>query len=140
MSTIEKSGFLSREIEHYIEKHRVENKPWFLLSEKCNELGQEILNTIEISRGDLQRMLAALWFSRTLTHFQAVVLLIERGMLYEAQIILRTLIEVLFSLVSLSKNPDMGQEFLKDEKVQHLKALNTYKNLPKKWLSFRSCG
>jgi hypothetical protein len=52
-------------------------------------------------------------------------------MLYEAQIILRTLIEVLFSLVSLAKNPVMGQEFLKDDKVQQLKMLNTYKNLPK---------
>jgi len=131
MPTIEKMGFLSKEIELYIEKHRKENAPWFGLSEECNQLGQEVLYAIEISRGDLQRMLVALWFSRALTHFQAIVVLTERGMLYEAQIILRTLIEVLFSLVSLAKNHEMGQEFLKDDKVQQLKMLNTYRNLPK---------
>lgn len=131
MTTIEKKGFLAEEIKKWIEKHRIENETWFKLSDECNEFGQKILYSIAIKKDHLQSLLVALWFSRALSHSQAIVLLMERGMLYEAQIILRTLLEVVFSLIALSKNPALGHEFLKDEKIQELKRYNISKNLPK---------
>ncbi|SNB44929.1 DUF5677 domain-containing protein [Geobacter sp. DSM 9736] len=131
MSSIHDAGFLSEEIKEWIQKHRKENEKWFSLSERCSKLGQEVLLSIKVNNNDLQKILVSLWFNRLLSHFQAIVLLMERGMLYEAQILLRTLVEVSFSLVSVAENPDIAQDFLKDDKVQQLKALNTYMNLPK---------
>jgi hypothetical protein len=131
VSSLNEAGFLSSEINEWIQKHRKENEKWFALSERCSNLGQQVLLSIKVSNNDLQKLLVSLWFNRLLSHFQAIVLLMERGMLYEAQILLRTLVEVSFSLVAVAENPEISQDFLKDDKAQQLKALNTYMNLPK---------
>jgi len=131
VSSLNDAGFLSAEINEWIQKHRKENEKWFSLSERCSNLGQQVLLSIKVGNNDFQRILVSLWFNRLLSHFQAIVLLMERGMLYEAQILLRTLVEVSFSLVAVAENPELSQDFLKDDKVQQLKALNTYMNLPK---------
>lgn len=131
MKSLNEGGFLSSEIAIWIGKHRKENEKWFSLSEKCNSLGQTILLELNVGNKEFEKLLIVLWFSRSLSHFQAIVLLMERGMLFESQIVLRTLVEVSFSLVALSKNQEIAQDFLKDDKVQQLKSLNTYMNLPK---------
>jgi len=132
MSSLREAGFLSAEINEWIQKHRKENTKWFSLSDRCSKLGQQILLSLKMNNNDLQRILVALWFNRLLSHFQAIVLLTERGMLYEAQILLRTLVEVSFSLIAVAEHQEICQEFLQDDKVQQLKALNTYMNLPKR--------
>jgi hypothetical protein len=131
MSSLNEAGFLSTEIHGWIQKHRKANEKWFSLSERCSNLGQQVLLSLKISNNDLQQILVSLWFNRLLSHFQAIILLMERGMLYEAQIILRTLVEVSFSLVAVAENSELSQDFLKDDKAQQLKALNIYMNLPK---------
>jgi hypothetical protein len=131
MSSLNEAGFLSTEIQQWIQKHRQANQKWFSLSERCSKLGQQILLSMKIDNENLQQILVALWFNRLLSHFQAIILLMERGMLFEAQIILRTLTEVSFSLVAVAENASLAQDFLKDDKVQQLKSLNTYMNLPK---------
>ncbi len=132
MPTLNDGGFLSAEIAAWVDVHRNENEKWFSLSEKSNLLGQRVLLELKFDNNDFEKILLALWFSRALSHFQAVVLLMERGMLFEAQIILRTLVEVSFSLIALAEHPGIEQEFLIDDKVQQLKSLNTYMNLPKR--------
>ena len=131
MSSLNEAGFLSTEIHKWIQQHRKANEKWFSLSERCSSLGQKVLLSFKISNNDLQQILVSLWFYRLLSHFQAIILLMERGMLYEAQIVLRTLVEVSFSLVAVAENFELSQDFLKDDKTQQLKALNTYVNLPK---------
>jgi Family of unknown function (DUF5677) len=131
VASLIEAGFLSAEIHEWIQKHRNENEKWFSLSERCSNLGQQVLLSITVNNNDLQRILVSLWFNRLLSHFQAIVLLMERGMLYESQILLRTLVEVSFSLIAVAEDPEISREFLKDDKVQQLKALNTFINLPK---------
>lgn len=132
MSSLNEAGFLSTEIHEWIQKLRKENDKWFSLSERCSNLGQQVLLSLRVNKNDLQKILVALWFGRLLSHFQAIVLLMERGMLYEAQILLRTLVEVSFSLIAVAESPEISEDFLKDDKVQQLRTLNTYMNLPKR--------
>ena len=88
MSSLNEAGFLSTEIHGWIQKHRKANEKWFSLSERCSSLGQQVLLSLKINNNDLQQILVSLWFNRLLSHFQAIILLMERGMLYEAQILL----------------------------------------------------
>jgi len=104
---------------------------WFDSTRKNNKLAQQILTKIVVNEEDLQHLLVATLYCRVVSHFQGVITMCERGMLSEARILLRTLLEALFSLVALAEKPDLCQRFIQDDIVQRLKKVHLYKNLPK---------
>lgn len=78
---------------------------------------------------NLQELMAATLFVRCLSNFQAVVLLCERGMIPEARIALRALIEAMFILAAISKEYRLAVAYAREDELQRLKAIQRYKQL-----------
>lgn len=131
MGTIEEDGFLSEDIQTWIEKHHSENDPIFNLCTRINKLGQKLLLSLEPEKSDGQKILAAVLFSRVISHFQGIYILTERGMVAEARSLLRGMLDATFATVALAKNEDLVPEFVNDDLWQRLKCLNSFGNLPK---------
>jgi hypothetical protein len=132
MTTFEKMGFLSDDIEKYIAHIREKHNHWFELSYRISRLANQLCAGMQVSKESLQQLLVSTLFSRILSHYQGVVILCERGMQFEAKVLLRSVIEILFSLVALKKDESLCLDFIKDGAFHQLRKINLYKNLPKK--------
>lgn len=131
MSSIEKVGFLSEDIESWVQKHRSENKEWFDLSWGLNEIAQKTVLSLNPPKTDEQKILTILLMSRVLSHFQGVLILIERGMIAESRSLLRGMLDATFSAVAISKHPNLVERFVNDDVFQRLKYVRSFGSLPK---------
>lgn len=131
MNSINEKGFLSEDIQHWIEKHRKDYSEWFCLSENISSISQRFLLSLKPPVGDGQKVISTILFSRILSHFQGVILLTERGMVTEARSLLRGMLDATFACVALSKHESLVEEFVNDDLWQRLKCLNSFRALPK---------
>jgi hypothetical protein len=131
MSSINKKGFLSDDIHHWIEKHRKHYNDWFSLSENVSSISQKFLLSLKPPSDDGQKVISTILFSRILSHFQGIVLLTERGMATEARSLLRGMLDATFACVALSKHKSLVEEFVNDDLWQRLKSINNFRALPK---------
>jgi len=111
--SFEQQGFLSPDMQQHIVSIRDRESDWFGLAERLNRLGQKIVlaqRELESDRGYADyRVVAMLFYTRALSSFQASVLLIERGMIVEANTMTRALVETACVMAGIHKNK---QEFV----------------------------
>lgn len=131
MKSIDEKGFLSKEIQNWIDKHRNEHKEWFSLIENINILAQKLMLSLEPLTDDGQKVIVTILFARILSHFQGVVLLAERGMVPESRSLLRGMLDATFAEVALSKHKNLVQVFVDDDLWQRIKCMNSFMALPK---------
>jgi hypothetical protein len=106
----EQDGFLSADIAAQVTSIRKEYSEWFTLAETFNRIGQRVILLpreiqTEKSYADY-RVCGMLYFTRALSAFQASILLAERGMVVEANTLVRSMIETVWVLASLAKDKD----------------------------------
>jgi hypothetical protein len=101
MDEVERSlrdhGFLSPVIADFIPTHRKSQSAWFVIAEKLNAIGQRQLQrgadkTVKLSSMDPLNIGVRLLI-RTMSNFQGSIILIERGMVVEAQTLIRNCYE-----------------------------------------------
>lgn len=132
MKKIDEKGFLSEEIQGWIDKYRGDYKEWFDLIESINAIGQRLMLSLEPPANDGQKIIVTILLARILAHFQGVVLLAERGMVPESRTLLRGMLEATFAEVALSKHKNLVQVFVDDDLCQRIKCMNSFMALPKK--------
>lgn len=123
MGSIDEDGFLSDEIERWIDKHHQEYADWFALCEDLNRFCQNTMLHLNVHTTNKQEILAAVLFIRILGAFQASILMVERGMINEARVVVRSLLEALFTLTAISKDTGLADNYIRDDENQQLKAL-----------------
>jgi hypothetical protein len=129
--TLAEVGFLSPQISTWIQKHRSENRDWFGLCEELNRLAQTGMLDLEPRKTDEQQLLVVLLLSRVISHFQAIILLAERGMVVESRSLLRGMLDASFALVALAKHVELLKAFVHDDLHQRLKLVNSMMSLPR---------
>lgn len=82
-----------------------------------------------VNANDLQQLLLATLLHRALTSYQASVILAQRGLPQEAQVMLRTLLEVTFKIVAIAKDSAVGRAFVQEDELHRRKFLNKFKLL-----------
>lgn len=97
---------------------------FFELTHQINELAHAIKFELQVHNRDPQEYLAATLFLRLLNGFEATVILGTKGLLFEAKVMLRSVIETLFILKLLCKEEGFALEYLGSSKVQSLKWMN----------------
>lgn len=127
MSTVEKEGYLSKQITQWIEKHRSENSEWFELCEDINRFSHSTMFTMTIHNKHLPEIIAASLYIRAMSNFQGIILMSERGMINEAKSLLRCLIECEFAIVAIDKDKDIVQQFVLEDQLQRRDYLKAYK-------------
>ncbi len=91
-------GFLSEEIESVVEHARDGNKELFDRLYRVNDHALSIQHRVVVAPEDMQGLVIAAFFSRTINSIQASVILIERGLSSQAKVVLRAAMESLFGL------------------------------------------
>lgn len=127
--TLDVNGFLDDDIQTWIEKHRTENQALFDTCHEINRIGQTHLFRLNIHSGDIQDVLLALLLVRALSSFQGSLLLIERGMLYEAKVLLRTHIELLFRIKAVADEPEIATAYVLEDEIHRRRFINKFKKL-----------
>lgn len=128
MSSMEEAGFLSEQIKQYIDQHRQQNLSLFKLCEDINRFTHSTLLTIDVRNRELTKMAVTCLFIKTMSTFQGIVLMTERGMENEAKISLRCLLECRFSIVAIKEDNNLVERLaLEDDQYRRLKALKSYK-------------
>lgn len=116
MSIVEE-GFLSPEIAIWTTTLRSQNRKWFTLSDRLSRFGLLMLGqACPMVNSELKSFSQAL-FARCLSNFQAVVLLIERGLIVEAINIIRVCLEGFIFLAVLSEEREGILEQMKKNEL-----------------------
>lgn len=121
--------FLDPNIEQYVAHVRVAHAPCCSFAMRLNELAHRSIFAARINAHDLQPLLLVALLHRALTSYQATVMLGERGMPQEAQVMLRTLLEVTFKIVAIAKYPSVGRAFVLEDENHRRKFLEKLKKL-----------
>lgn len=129
MMSIDENGFLDVDISSWIKKHRDEHRSLFDVCQEVNLIAQTNLHKLDIHSEDVQEILLALLLVRALSAYQGSLLLIERGMLTEAKILLRTLLEILFRVGAISKSREIAQAYVLEDEQHRKKFINKFKQL-----------
>lgn len=128
MEGLEVDGYLAQDMSHWIDKHRTENAAWFSLAEEINQFAQEQMLKLDIHNGNYQELLVATAFLRALSMFQGVILMSERGMIFEAGTLLRSQIEAMFVIGAAAKDRAFAHRYILSERAGKLRLM---KNLLK---------
>lgn len=109
-------GHLGEDMPNWISKIRCENSDWFKFCTEVNQFGEALANqiTAKTQRGEIAsiELLMQLLLVRSLSNFQGVLLLAERGMTVETATLTRSILENLLYVLALREDEQAVREKL----------------------------
>ncbi|MCI0560857.1 MAG: DUF5677 domain-containing protein [Nitrososphaera sp.] len=129
MAPLDEKGFLGKELEQWIPKIRNAHKEFFALADEVNEYCQKAMHKFEAHNKDKQEVLVSTLYIRTLNNYQASILLAERGMMPQTRVLVRAMIEALFSLCAIAKSEKYADDFILEDQKNRLRFLNKFRQL-----------
>jgi uncharacterized protein DUF5677 len=120
-------GFLADEMLTLITKARSEYQELFKACVDLNREGHQLIGRLHVEPDDERQVLIACLLARCLDHYQAVILLAERGMKAPASASLRHLLEAVFTLKAVARSDDMLRAYILDDEKQRLKLMRKAK-------------
>lgn len=124
MNQIITDGFLSPDIHNWKRKIHDQFSDIFSLAYDLNRFAQKQLFSMEVHNDNAKEPLIATFYIRSLSSFQGTIILLEKGMLNEAKILCRNLIEILFALVACIKHDDIVKHYVMSDDIDKIKSLN----------------
>jgi hypothetical protein len=128
--SFEKEGFLSQEAEEYKSKVINDNQGLFHLCFELNTLAHGFKYDLQVHNQDAQEMILGCLLIRLLNNFQGIVILTNYGLVIEAKILLRSMLETLFILKICCEDKDFINKYIKSDQVYRYKLLNIPENNP----------
>jgi len=129
---MEKEGFLAKALNDFHQEVRKKYPKHFDAAFDANRYAQQLQYKIEIKKNytddgvqiDTDHILAAILYSRTVSSYQAFLLVSQRGMAQQAKMLLRCMFETLFPLVSIQKNEGYAKRLIAADECDRLKTFN----------------
>ncbi len=125
MSTIDKEGFLSGEIHKSIAYYREKHKEIFDISHVLNRECVLLINNSKIDWENQSRLVIQALFLKVLEKYQAIIILLERGMTSSAKVLARAIFETTFIIVALTKDPGLLKNYIDQHHDRYKKALKS---------------
>ena len=117
----ETDGFLSDELSSFECQITDRYSVQLDLAREVNRIAQEMLGTLQIERDDLRGVLLGTLLTRQAESFQAFLILVSKGLLFQAQIILRNIAESMFVVGAISKDKTFAGDFILRDHMSRLK-------------------
>ena len=111
-SSLDEQGFLAGEIDAVVVDIRRKYSAWFAELRPLNQLLVQAQYKISPHQESAQEMFCAILYIRSLHHCQAAVLLLERGMVASAKVMIRCALEGLFNLAACAADPKIALAFM----------------------------
>jgi len=130
--TFKTDGFLSPTMEEFRTSLREvpAYKLWFEFAEELNRLGWAMLEDHETPTTDNQRLIISVLFIRAHQSFQAAITLIERGMLADARVVLRSAVEGAVALNVLANDASFDMQLIEAHLHNQRKTARIVLNTP----------
>ncbi len=125
-------GFLSPTMEGFRNSLRKvpAYKLWLEFAEALNRLGWDMLENHETPTTDNQRLIISVLFIRAHQSFQAAIMLIEKGMLADARVVLRSAVEGAIALNALANDATFDRQFIEAHHHYQKKVAGIVLNTP----------
>lgn len=107
-----------------------EDKKWFKLGYELNSYCHTIVPVIAKHDNDNQKVSLAFLYIRLLAFFQAILLFAEKNMLLSARAQMLFLMDTLFLICSIVKNPQISKNYLYAEELIKLDQVKLIQNSP----------
>jgi hypothetical protein len=130
------AGFLSDESSTNHIAIEVTTSEYFTICNDLNVLAHSVLNKAVVHPDDHKEVYIMLYFQRMLSHYQAMMIMAERGMVHQVEIMLRCMLETLFDLVAFHKNDDLFDALIFGDDDQRLAFLQRIREQQKITASF----
>ncbi len=112
-----------------IQQVRARDPAWFSHAETVAVCAGDLTQRLHVHRGNVRELLGALLYRRVASGFEAVLALAERGMHTEGLAQRRSMLEALFVLGAIWKQPDLAAKYLLDDQHRRLKIFKNIKRL-----------
>jgi hypothetical protein len=122
LSEFDEEGF-STETDGLAKQCHTRYKEWFELYESINRYCLGLTSSLKFHSDNRQEYFTLALFLRMLGIFEGSYILIKRGMVSETKILLRTLMEALFSLCAVAKDKETAERFYQEHNYLKYKAL-----------------
>ncbi|WP_438969755.1 DUF5677 domain-containing protein [Methylophaga sp.] len=100
-------GFLSEQCCNGDFATEIKQSSHYIACKDLNKLGQTVLNRCLIHPDDEKEVYLTLHFQRMLSHFQSIIIMSERGMTHQVEVMSRCMLELLFNLAAYHLNADL---------------------------------
>ena len=117
-----KNGFLGSEYDGYSERIRNKYKDLFELAEEINRFCHTIYISLDGKVHFIHKeIIASTLYIKSMASYQSIIILIKRGLLKDAHIILRTMIENMYWLASISKYDNYYIKYILKDLCEEIK-------------------
>jgi len=124
MSSMEGEGFLSEKAEESRIQIKEVYKTAFAAAQQTNSLLMRELRELHVDWEDESKTIVAALFVRIVETYQALIILLERGMVAQSRMLVRTLLDALFSMAAIAKSPLLKNAYVAEHYASVIKALN----------------
>ncbi len=124
MLKLDDNGFLGEGVDDWSRSFRQKHSSLLDRCEHLNRDAHSLLYSIQIHTEDGRETIVACLFMRAIEFYQAVILLLEKGMQTSAKGAFRCLLEVIFRLVAVAKDDTALQGYIDNNEVQRLRWIN----------------
>jgi hypothetical protein len=128
MTSFENAGFLSEQTDEFRQQHLSRYKELFSLAYDMNLAAHDRIRGCQVNGNDLQHLVSICLYFRILNSFASTVILSEKGMCHDAEVIARAALEALFFLKRCAEDTAFVDEFVKSDQQQRLKLMNVAKD------------
>lgn len=125
MTNIETDGFLSDEAIEGRAVFRERFQDVFAMAEDMNRVALRKLGGAKLSGIDDGSFVIYLLAIRIIESYEAIIILMERGMLAPAKLVIRPLLEALFTLVAVEKNKGLVSKYFDTQNKAHFELLRS---------------
>lgn len=123
LTNFDDMGFLASRIERGVATVREKLGEWRRLYFDLNQFAQSLFYTLKVNNRNAQQLIVYSAFYRSLTAYQVVFLLVERGNDIETKIILRSATEAALLAMAVAKSKEFVVKFIKADEDTRRKLL-----------------
>ena len=111
------NGFLSPEIDSWTKGANITENEFYDYCARLNKFGQSTLHELNIHNENPQELLLSTLFLRSLSNYQGALILLSKGMILEARILIRSLLEILFRFKVISISQKEAVNFINQDRI-----------------------
>jgi hypothetical protein len=126
-SNFEAQGYLSESLDYHRNGLRKKYQNFFEIALEANTQAHSLRKKCQIPNDDGRRLLSGALFARALNLYAGAVRMAELGMTHEAEVLLRSLVEVTIYLVSTKEDIDFVAKYEGHGLIENRKHLNAIK-------------
>ncbi len=127
MTTLESDGFLSEEAEKGHKQIIEAYKDAFSLGRQTNQDAMKALQAMHVDWNDKSGVIVAALSIRIVETYQAILLLLQMGMVAQTRMLVRTGLDALFSMTAIVKDPKLVQSYVAQHYASTIRALKAAK-------------